>query len=263
MSRVPRVRAALLFTLSGLAFFAIAIAIGLSQLAASAAGFGLAGLFTAASLGLLAGAGGFATRRPIRTALGLDRSRLGGAWIVLFALGTVGLSQCIDLALRWGGLRDGSSLEAIDAILCGAEGLPLLLSVIGIGIAPGIGEELLFRGFILRVLARRFGTPAGVVLSAALFAAAHLDPAQGIGAGLLGVYLGIVVVVTGSTRPAIVCHVANNLAAVAGSVWGWGLLDPAPAGALILALAGLAGLAAAGRAATRRSFDRSRPPEEA
>ncbi len=263
MSRVSRVRAALLFTLSGVALFAIAIAIGMSQLAESAAGFGLSGLFTAASLALLAVAGGFATRRPIRTALGLDRSQLGRAWVVLFALGTVGLSQWIDLALRWGGLRHGSSLEAIDAILHGAEGLPLLLSGIGIGIAPGIGEELLFRGFVLRVLARRFGTPAGVVLSAALFAAAHLDPAHAMGAGLLGVYLGIVAVATGSTRPAIVCHVVNNLAAVAGSVWGWGLLDPTPVGALIFALAGLAGLAAAVRAATRRSFDRSRPPRQA
>ncbi len=50
-----------------------------------------------------------------------------------------------------------------------------LVSVAAIALAPALCEELLFRGMVLPSLARAWGAPAGVVVSAVLFGAIHVD----------------------------------------------------------------------------------------
>jgi membrane protease YdiL (CAAX protease family) len=85
-----------------------------------------------------------------------------------------------------------------------------LLALLALGIAPGFGEEMLFRGFLQRGLSARLGPLRGVALAAALFALAHLDPIHSSVAFVLGAYLGVVTQLAGSIRTAIVCHVLNN-----------------------------------------------------
>jgi membrane protease YdiL (CAAX protease family) len=72
-------------------------------------------------------------------------------------------------------------------------------------------EEMLFRGYIQTGLAGRLGPARGVLAASILFGAAHMDAVQGPMAVLLGLYLGFVTEWTGSIRPAIACHVVNNL----------------------------------------------------
>ena len=51
------------------------------------------------------------------------------------------------------------------------------------------------------------------------FGILHLDLAQGLGAGVLGVYLAAVALAARSTWAAIAAHIANNLMALAGAAW--------------------------------------------
>jgi membrane protease YdiL (CAAX protease family) len=167
---------------------------------------------------------GFATLtwEPVTTRLGLERGRLPISLVLLAALGTMGLSHAIDCLLSMSGLRAESVLAELDANLYGASGRELLLAIFGLGIAPGIGEELLCRGFLQRGLVRRYGAVVGIGIGALVFGAMHLEWIQGTAAVLLGLYLGTVAFFAGSIRPAIFCHCCNNLAALAIGVSGQG-----------------------------------------
>jgi len=77
-----------------------------------------------------------------------------------------------------------------------------------------LGEELFFRGFVLPGLAKRFGVPAGIVLSSGLFALFHVDPGMLVPTFLLGAALAWIYVRTGSIWPSIVVHGAQNALAL-------------------------------------------------
>lgn len=74
-------------------------------------------------------------------------------------------------------------------------------------------EELVFRGAILRSLSGFFSNPwAAIVLSSAVFALVHGNPAQMPHALLIGLLLGWMYVRTGSILPGVVLHWVNNTA---------------------------------------------------
>lgn len=77
-------------------------------------------------------------------------------------------------------------------------------------------EELVFRGAILRTLLGVSKQPLyAVLLSALLFSAVHLNPAQMPHAFLIGLLLGWIYYRTGSILPGILLHWINNTAAFA------------------------------------------------
>lgn len=88
-------------------------------------------------------------------------------------------------------------------------GLFLLAAVL-----PGVVEEIMFRGYLQSRLLDRWHPWAAIMWSAVLFAAAHLDFAHAIGVLPLGMWLGVVAWRAGSVWPAILCHAANNGAAL-------------------------------------------------
>jgi membrane protease YdiL (CAAX protease family) len=95
-----------------------------------------------------------------------------------------------------------------------------LLFAITASLGPGLSEELAFRGFILRGLSSRFRPLWAVTLSAFLFALLHVFPLLILMAFPVGLYLGYVVVRTGSLYPAILAHVTFNLwSIVETSLW--------------------------------------------
>ena len=151
---------------------------------------------------------------PLHARLGLGRGRLSGGALGLLVLGTLALSQALDGAIQVLGLHEQSALAEFESTLAGASGWPLALALVGVGLAPAIGEELLCRGLVQRGLAPRLGTLPAVVIAALFFGALHLEPVHAVFAGILGLYLGVVAVLAGSTRAAILCHSLNNLAAV-------------------------------------------------
>lgn len=77
-----------------------------------------------------------------------------------------------------------------------------------IAILPGICEEVLFRGFLIRF----FGDKArnAVIISALLFAIFHLDPFRFLPVFLLGLLLGYLTVRSGSIINSMLSHAINN-----------------------------------------------------
>ena len=208
-------------------------------------------------LGLIALAGATLSPGPIARRLGLGRGRQGPGLLALLVLGTIALSHALDTVIDLSGLGDQGSLAELDSALRGVRGHALWLALVGLGLAPGLAEELLCRGLVQRGLAPRLGAPAAVVLAALFFGALHVDPVHAAFAAVLGLYLGTVAHLAGSVRPAIVCHAANNLCAVLAAAF---LPDLSTAPAASIALG--AGFALAALAFARLQLGDPPPLEE-
>jgi membrane protease YdiL (CAAX protease family) len=159
-------------------------------------------------------AGGFALLLggSPRERLGLVRGNLSASGTALAALGTLALSGALQFAVSALALAPGSSLERLDALVESAAPRHAGLVLVAFGIAPGFGEELLFRGAIQRSLGRAVGVWC-VPLAALGFGALHLDLVHSPAAFVLGCYLGATAWLSRTTWTAIACHVANNCAA--------------------------------------------------
>jgi uncharacterized protein len=84
-----------------------------------------------------------------------------------------------------------------------------------ISICAGISEEAFFRGAIQGSLADRVGWGWALVLSSALFGAAHLITwTYAIVAGLIGVYLGLLWMWTGNLLTPMITHAVYDFAAL-------------------------------------------------
>jgi membrane protease YdiL (CAAX protease family) len=213
----------------------------------------LAGLGSSLALGAFALAGALAQRASLRDNLGLGRSsvKLSPWRVAALIVGFLGCSHLVDLGLSLTPLYDTSALGILERGLRNARGATLALAVVGIAIGPGLCEELLFRGLLLRGLARRWGAGAAILSTSFFFAALHLDPVQGPAAFVLGLYLGAAALASGGTRVPILCHIANNLVALAAAVAGLEALSARGSATLALAsgVAALLGMGVLRRAA--------------
>lgn len=84
-----------------------------------------------------------------------------------------------------------------------------MLYIVLIGILPGFCEEVLFRGFFLRMNStgsERFA----VLFTAFMFALFHYNIYNFMGPLVLGIVFGYMTIITGSIWPAIFCHALNN-----------------------------------------------------
>jgi membrane protease YdiL (CAAX protease family) len=181
--------------------------------------------------------------------LGLGKSSLGPLRFFALVVGAVGLSHLVGLLLQTVGLEVALSSEVSRGFSGGAWADRALL-VAAFCVAPGVCEEILFRGLIQRSISRAHRPTRAVLFSSLLFGAAHLDITQGIAAVLLGLYLGAVAHQAGSVRPCIACHIANNAAVLAWSgVNGWAPDSLVLTVSAAAASVGVAALATSGRAA--------------
>src|SRR5262245_12733062 len=197
--------------------------------------------------------------RSLGERLGLGPGRLGLPRLALALAGFLALSNGLHRAIVALGLLEGTSLAELYRVAREtSRGSPALV-LLAIGLAPALGDGLLFRGFVQRWLATRLAGPAAVLGSAALFGLAHADLVHGGAAFLLGAYLGAVAWGAGSLRAPMLCHAANNVLAVLG-VRGVvpELGDPADPRWAALALA----LAAACLAAALGSLQPRPPPAD-
>jgi sodium transport system permease protein len=88
--------------------------------------------------------------------------------------------------------------------------LPIWIVVLALAIAPGVCEELAFRGFILSGFLRSARPSVAIVLSSIAFGIAHMVPQQVFNAILLGLVLGLFAVRSGSLLPGILFHLTYN-----------------------------------------------------
>lgn len=133
------------------------------------------------------------------------RPRRGRHWLTI-PVGMLALSAALDACLELLGAQGGALEEIQHAVL--STPLPgRFLLLIATAALPALGEEAFFRGTIL---GRAGLSEPGIALSAVLFGLAHFDPWQSPAAALMGIYLGLMALLTRSIWPGIVAHAFNN-----------------------------------------------------
>jgi membrane protease YdiL (CAAX protease family) len=117
-------------------------------------------------------------------AIGLARRRWAGELGRGLIAGLVGVAA--GLVLSWLG---GSLVPALRFPL--EKTLRKVVLGLGAALAVGVGEEMLFRGVLLRRISRDAGTLVGVVATTAVYALVHAIRASGSGRGPVSVWAGI------------------------------------------------------------------------
>lgn len=107
--------------------------------------------------------------------------------------------------------------KTIGLLLSRADTTAVLLNLLILVLIPAVGEELIFRGLLQRMLLAASGKPhLAIWISAALFSAIHFQWFGFVPRMLLGACFGYLVFWTGSLLPAIFGHLINNGLAVLG-----------------------------------------------
>ncbi|HET9232560.1 MAG TPA: type II CAAX endopeptidase family protein, partial [Candidatus Eisenbacteria bacterium] len=153
---------------------------------------------------------------PVGSALGLDRKPkplamllvLIGAPAATLLAALVGIAQGLFMEVP------ESYRELMERIFAAEGGANLLTAILVFAVVPGICEEILFRGLVLRGLATRLNPLMAIAWTAVLFGAFHFDLYRLLPTMVLGFLLGGLVWLTGSLWPAILLHAANNTIAV-------------------------------------------------
>jgi membrane protease YdiL (CAAX protease family) len=160
------------------------------------------------------------------SAVGLvDRLRLRATprWASLGLLGAggvVGVGQVCSAVMVFAGVEGRGALGIIARAFTDAPAEVVVAAALIVGVGAGLGEELLFRGYMLTRLRDRWGPRVAVVVSAALFGLVHFDPWHSTFAFAVGLLLGWLSLRAGTVRSTIAAHVTNNLVSVAGMVVG-------------------------------------------
>jgi len=85
-------------------------------------------------------------------------------------------------------------------------------------VLPGIVEEMLFRGIMLRGL-RKFGDAFAIIVSALLFSLFHCNAVQTVFPFIAGLVLGLIFVKTGNLVFCMIAHALNNAMSILYDVW--------------------------------------------
>ena len=136
-----------------------------------------------------------------------------GRTLAVMVIGMLALGQALDSLTALAGLGDRGSMALIRHALASARGPDLFGAVVVVGLLAGSAEEIFFRGYMQTRLRAFWPAPAAVAVTTVCFAGLHVDASaiHIVLAAALSIYLGFVSEISGSTLPAIVCHVVNNV----------------------------------------------------
>ncbi len=94
------------------------------------------------------------------------------------------------------------------------QGQPVILLVTFTALMPAVGEELLFRGFLMGTLKEKYKPVVAVLVTAVVFAVYHMSILRFFTVGVIGLSLTIAAYKSGSIFVSMTMHFLNNLAAV-------------------------------------------------
>lgn len=139
-----------------------------------------------------------------------------GALILGTCLWT-GAFEAVVLAKEYGVTPlDASTTEKMEEIIQRWKAVSPAFVVLALAVAPGVCEELFFRGFLLTALRSRMARWPAILTSAALFGVFHLITTDSLTvvrflpSTLLGIALGWICVRTGSVIPGMLMHATHN-----------------------------------------------------
>ncbi|MCY3593533.1 MAG: ABC transporter permease subunit [Acidobacteria bacterium] len=152
-------------------------------------------------------------RLPVRETLSL-RAPAPGAWLGVLIGAPAGLVLA-DGVVRLASLAMPIPEAWIEAMAenMGA-GLPLWQMLIFFSLMPGIFEEIAFRGVLLHGLKNRLTTLQLVLIAGIAFGFFHVDLFRIPPTSLLGVFLVVAVIRSGSIFPAMAWHALHNALAL-------------------------------------------------
>lgn len=94
---------------------------------------------------------------------------------------------------------------------------PPIILILGTIVVAPIYEEIVFRGIILKGMAKKINPTIAIVVSAFLFSLVHMNIPKGINAFLLGIVVGVIYLRRGSIYLSIFAHLINNILALSVS----------------------------------------------
>jgi len=87
--------------------------------------------------------------------------------------------------------------------------------ILVVALIPAFAEEFMFRGLIQRTIEKSLSPMQSVLVTGVIFAAYHLNPFSFIPLVAIGIYLGFIVIRSGSIWVPITAHFVNNALACA------------------------------------------------
>ena len=145
-------------------------------------------------------------------------SRRSKGWILKWTVISIGLSVLFEKIILWiigltfGG--DTAYYSGANSILDSkSDIIGWIIYAVPIVILAPIFEELLFRATIYRNN-EPMGQLFAAVVTGTAFGMWHMNPGQIFGAGVVGIFLCLIYIKTGSIYPCIFVHFANNLMVV-------------------------------------------------
>ena len=145
---------------------------------------------------------------PIRLRLG--PSTLPGYGYPLVVLGAVSIGITFTWIVGLLHLPESEKLKFLSDAVRHMTPWQVVAAVLVVGGTPAFAEEWLFRGYMQSRLSQRLGRWPAISITALLFGILHLDILQGTFAMMLGFYIGYLAEKSGSVRPGMFCHFANN-----------------------------------------------------
>jgi hypothetical protein len=131
----------------------------------------------------------------------------------------------------WAKGMNDTSMEALAGLLSMENFSDLVFNILIVGILPGLGEELLFRGVIQNEIIKKWAKPhTAIWLTAFLFAAVHLQVSGFPAKFIIGALLGYAYYLSGSLKLPVILHAANNSMATIALYVSGDKLDVASAG---------------------------------
>ena len=179
--------------------------------------------------------------------LGLKKAQLTNMYIlailcIIFSFPVVSLlgtfNRAIDLP-KWMISMEETNAEQLQAFLKVSNTGDLIINIIVIALIPAFCEEMLFRGALQRVLIHLTRNPwAGIVITAILFSALHMEFLGFLPRMFMGIVLGALYWYSGSLWTSILAHFVFNAIQVVGVAYMPELANNDPE---IPILAGIAG----------------------
>jgi uncharacterized protein len=209
------------------------------RFALSASGIMLCAFLSATVLATVAIGCARLEKAPVCKRLRTVPSQASVAGVIFAVFGMIGLSLASAAICDLAGVHGHGPVAAIAHALRGPTPTRLVLALLTIAIAPGMAEELFFRGLVQTRLVSRWGRWPSIFATACGFGLVHLDLLQGTVALVAGLFLGWVVEVFNGIRPAVAAHTVNNAAFVAIASFG-STKDQTRFESVLIALVGLA-----------------------
>ncbi|MCB9684936.1 MAG: CPBP family intramembrane metalloprotease [Alphaproteobacteria bacterium] len=110
------------------------------------------------------------------------------------------------------------TLDLVNRALTTADPLGRAMMIGAVGVSAPLFEEVIFRGYVWRVLEVALGPLAAMVGSTLLFAAFHIDPVHVVSLLPTAVFLGFLRWRSGSLLPCVLAHAVNNGLGVAAAL---------------------------------------------